>query len=101
MTDPAVPEDVGGAPRRRIFVQAPVEPSPADGVNAFAIGTIGFVVLELLALWQRDGLRTVGYDWLVWTGLAGVIIGLGGLGYALRRRSVHRRRPDRGVTPSE
>ena len=101
MTEPPVPEDAAGTPRKRIFVQAPVEPLPADGVNAFAIGTVGFAVLELLALWRRDTLTAAGYDWLIWTGLAGIIIGLGGLGYTLWRRSPRAHHPDRGVTPSE
>lgn len=49
------------------------------------VGTAVWAVLFVLALVARSWLVDSGRGWWVWTTLAGVLLGLCGLGYLARR----------------
>ena len=68
-----------------------LKPVDADGVAAAVTGTIAWVVGGLV-LWLGFGTRlaATGASWWLWVCAVGAGLGLIGVAYALRRRSVYR-----------
>ena len=58
-----------------------------DGVQVAIIGTVAWIIAAVV-LWLRGDAVA---DWWLWTALVGVLIGIVGLAYCLRRRSRRRR----------
>ena len=83
-TAPATPAEDSGA--------APLAPVDVDGVRAVTIGTILWVVALIALLPFTDTLQDDGHLWWIGTCAVGVLLGLSGLGYTVRRRNRLRRR---------
>jgi len=83
-TAPATPAEDSGA--------APLAPVDVDGVRAVTIGTILWAVALIALLPFTDTLRDDGHLWWIGTCAVGVLLGLSGLGYTVRRRNRLRRR---------
>ena len=67
-----------------------LRPLDVDGVGAVAFGTAAWAVALVVALLLRDRLEAAGNGWWVWVCLAGTVLGLIGLPYLVRRRTVYR-----------
>lgn len=72
--------------KERFFVQAPVAPLRADGLIAFTIGTIVFVVLAIAAFIWRAPLADAGLGWWFWVAFSGAVIGVLAISYGIVRR---------------
>ena len=72
------------------LVQAPIRPLDEDGVQVARVGTGIFAVITLLMWLRLDELRADGEQWWLWTGVAGMALGLVGQWWCLRRRSRRR-----------
>ena len=75
-----------------LMVQAPVRALDPDGVAVIAAGTVAFAVGSLVCWWQYDALEARGDGWWFWVCVNGVLIGLIGLAFTLRRRARRRAR---------
>lgn len=64
----------------RSLVQAPVAPMDVHGAQIFSVGTLVWAALGVWTLVRCDD-----PDWWAWTCLAGVLIGLVGVAYAIWR----------------
>lgn len=74
--------------RRRVLVQATIPPLDEDGIGAFAVGSVVFAVLTVLAWTNLDRLQADGRGW--WLGVAATGLGIGLLAVAY---CIWRRRP--------
>ena len=72
----------------RTFLVADVEPLDLDGVRTVLVGTVAWLVcfLGLLPFYGR--LEDQGHTWWLWTCLTGFGLGLFGVEYCRRRRSL-------------
>lgn len=69
------------------LVQAEVRPLDEDGVQVARVGTLLFALMTLVMWLRLDQLRADGEDWWLWTGVAGMVLGLVGLLWCTRRRA--------------
>jgi len=67
-----------------------VAPLDVDGVRAVGIGTALWAVALLVTLALRGPLEAAGNGWWVWVCVSGVVLGLMGLVYVVRRRNAIR-----------
>ena len=84
------PGEGSPAPARPAVDPALLRPLDVDGVGAVAVGTAAWAVALVDAWLLRDRLEAAGNGWWVWVCLAGTVLGLIGLPYVVRRRSVYR-----------
>ena len=77
-----------------LLVQAPVRALDPDGVAVVSFGTLAFAVGAGVCWVNYDALTAGDDGWWFWVALNGVLIGLMGLAFSLRRRSARQRRPD-------
>lgn len=68
-----------------------VTPLDVDGVLAMIVGTVVWAVALVVALLLRDRLTAAGNGWWIWVAFAGVLLGIPGIAYTVRRRDVYRR----------
>ena len=68
-----------------------VEPLEVDGVRTAAIGTGAWLVALVVMLLLRDRLAEDGNGWWISVGVAGLVLGMIGIAFLLRRRAVYRR----------
>ncbi|MEI6373874.1 MAG: DUF2530 domain-containing protein [Actinomycetes bacterium] len=61
-----------------------------DGVNAVAIGTVVWAVALVVTLVMHSSLLESGNAWITWVCVSGLVLGLMGLPYVIRRRAVYR-----------
>lgn len=61
-----------------------------DGVNAVAIGTVLWAVALVVTLVMHSSLLESGNAWITWVCVSGLVLGLMGLPYVIRRRAVYR-----------
>lgn len=61
-----------------------------DGVKAVAIGTILWAVALVVTLVMHSSLLESGNAWITWVCVSGLVLGLMGLPYVIRRRAVYR-----------
>ena len=61
-----------------------------DGVNAVAIGTVLWAVALVVTLIMHSALLESGNAWVTWVCVSGLVLGLMGLPYVIRRRAVYR-----------
>ncbi len=66
------------------------KPLDVDGVNAAILGTVAFVVAFFVLLLFRSKLAESNGQWWLWVCVTGAGLGLIGIGYGVRRRSVYR-----------
>ncbi|MBP7973416.1 MAG: DUF2530 domain-containing protein [Candidatus Nanopelagicales bacterium] len=66
------------------------EPLDVDGVNAAILGTVAFVIAFFVLLLFRSKLAETNGQWWLWVCVTGAGLGLMGIGYGVRRRSVYR-----------
>lgn len=66
-----------------------VKPLDVDGVGAIAAGTVLWLIAVVVLLIFRDDLAASGSEWWIWVAAAGFGLGLLGLWYTRRRRSVY------------
>lgn len=67
-------------------------PVDADGVNAVALGTLGWTVaLVVLGIFFREPLAQADASWWIWVCAVGAVLGVFGLLYVTRRREAYRR----------
>lgn len=77
-------------------------PVDADGVNAVALGTIGWTVaLVVLLVFFRDSLAAADASWWIWVCAVGAALGVVGLIYVTRRREAYRRHASQHGEESE
>lgn len=64
-------------------------PARADARKAALVGTIGWILVLIVAVVVRDALDEAGLGWLVWAAVTGVVTGVAGLVAVqlLRRRA--------------
>lgn len=67
------------------------KPLDVDGVTAFAVGTVLWLIALVVLLIGRDSLLTDDTQWWIWVCVVGVLIGVGGLLYSTRRRAAYAR----------
>lgn len=68
-----------------------LKPLDVDGVNATIFGTVAWAVaLLVLVIFFRNTLAAHDAGWWLWVCVAGVVLGLLGLTYVVRRRAVYR-----------
>lgn len=79
-------------PEHHFLVQAPVPPLDVDGLSAGVIGTIAFAIASILTGVFYPELAQRGNGWWLGLSLAGLALGLSGVGYALIRRRLRRSR---------
>lgn len=79
-------------PRRPRPVHPEPEPLEADEVKVAAVGTALFALTLLALLPFLDRLEAAGLDWLLWSCVTGIVLGLLGLVYTRRRRDRQARR---------
>jgi hypothetical protein len=72
----------------RIYLVADVEPLDVDGVRTVQVGTAAFFLGFLALLPFYGALEEDGRTWWLWMCLAGVGLGLFGIEYCRRRRSL-------------
>lgn len=68
-----------------------VAPLDVDGVRAVALGTVLWAVALLVTLALRGPLNDAGNGWWTWVCASGLMLGLMGLVYVVRRRDSIRR----------
>ncbi len=61
-----------------------------DGVNAVAIGTVLWAVALVVTLMWHPSLVESGNAWITWVCVSGLVLGVMGLPYVIRRRAVYR-----------
>ena len=85
-------------PRPRPAERRP-DPPPleADEPRVAAVGTVVFTAGLVAALVLRDRLAEAGLEWLVWSCVTGIVLGLVGSVYTRRRREALAR----GTVPAE
>lgn len=85
-------------PRPRPAERRP-DPPPleADEPRVAAVGTVVFTVGLLASLAFRDRLAAAGLEWMVWSCVTGIVLGLVGSVYTRRRREALAR----GTVPAE
>lgn len=66
---------------------AQVEPLDVDGVRAVAVGTALWAIALVACLVFTSRLRDDGHLWWIATCACGVVLGLAGLAYVIRRRA--------------
>ena len=74
-----------------------VKPLDVDGVGAVAAGTLLWLVALIVLLFFREDLADSGSEWWIWVAAAGFGLGLPGLWYTRRRRSVYRAAGDKAT----
>jgi hypothetical protein len=67
-----------------------LEPAADDGVRVTIAGLVLWAVALVACLVQRDALVERGASWWTWSAACGLAVGLGLLGYCLRRARVYR-----------
>ena len=67
-----------------------LKPLDVDGVTAIGTGTAAFTVGLVLTLVFRSTLADHGAGWWIWVCAAGSILGVMGLSYVVKRRTVYR-----------
>jgi len=67
-----------------------VAPLDVDGVRAVAVGTVLWAVALVACLVFTDRLRDDGHLWWIATCACGLVLGLAGLAYVVRRRNAVR-----------
>ncbi|MDT9594287.1 DUF2530 domain-containing protein [Nocardioides zeae] len=86
---------------RRTYVVADVEPLDVDGVHTVVVGSIVWAVAFVALLPFYSRLTELGLEWVLWTCLAGLGLGLLGLEYCRRRRraraAAHEGEDDQGA----
>lgn len=70
--------------------QAPVDPLDQDGVMVAALGTLTWCGATIILLLNRASLERQGTGWWLWVAVTGVVLGITGTGWCLRRKA---RRP--------
>lgn len=86
-----MPESPAASPQPAIDEVAVAEkPLDVDGVKAAILGTIAFAVAFFVLLLFRSKLAESNGQWWLWVCVTGVGLGLVGIGYGVRRRSVYR-----------
>ncbi len=75
-------------------------PLDVDGVVPVAALTAAWAVALIVTVLSRASLDSAGRGWWVGVCVAGVIVGLGALGYVVRRRRVYRAAPAGPATPT-
>lgn len=68
-----------------------VEPLDADGVGAALTGTIMWAIALVVLIVLRDRLAAAGAQWWIAVACTGVVLGLVGLAFTVRRRAAYRR----------
>lgn len=69
---------------------AAIEPLDVDGVKATVAGTLIWAVALVYCLVRREELVADGRGWWLWSSVAGIVIGLLGAAFSLRRRAAYR-----------
>jgi O-antigen/teichoic acid export membrane protein len=77
-----------------------VDPAEYSEFKPVAVGLGIWAVLLVLALVFRDDLDADGHSWWMWTALAGLVEGIFGYGYLMRRRARMNARTMTGNAPS-
>jgi hypothetical protein len=72
----------------------PVAPLDVDGVRAVTVGTALWAIALVACLVFTNRLRDDGHLWWIATCACGVVFGLAGLTYVLRRRAAIRNASD-------
>lgn len=68
-----------------------LRPLDVDGVGAVVAGTLGWALAFVVLVLMRDRLSESANEWWIWVALTGFLLGLAGVAYSVRRRSVYRR----------
>lgn len=84
---------------KRTYRVAEVEPLDVDGVRTMAVGCVLWAIATIALLPFLGRLADSGYDWWLWTCLAGLGLGLMGLEYCRRRRNALLVRETLGANP--
>lgn len=80
-----MPDDVTASSR------SAVTPLEVDGVRTAVVGTILWAVALVAMFLVHDRLTASDDGWWIGTGFVGVLLGLIGIGFLLRRRAAYRR----------
>jgi len=72
-----------------------VTPLDVDGVGAIAVGTVLWLIALVVLLFFREDLVASDSEWWIWVAAAGFGLGLPGLWYTRRRRSVYQTAAER------
>ncbi len=78
-----------------------VKPLDVDGVGAIATGTELWLAALVALVLFRNQLAANDADWWIWVAATGAALGVPGLWYTRRRRSVYRRAQEAQSTSGE
>ncbi len=78
-----------------------VKPLDVDGVGAIATGTVLWLAAFVALVLFRNQLAANDADWWIWVAATGAALGVPGLWYTRRRRSVYRRAQEAQSTSGE
>jgi hypothetical protein len=90
LPEPAAEPRASAEESASVTTAAQIKAVDVDGVGAILSGTIAWSVALVVCLLLRDRLASDGCTWFAWVCLAGVLLGLAGLGYVRRRAAVYR-----------
>jgi O-antigen/teichoic acid export membrane protein len=78
-----------------------LQPAADDGVRITLAGLVLWAVALVACVLQRDTLAERGAAWWTWSAACGLIVGLGLLGYCVRRARVYREHGRTDATGAE